>query len=55
MISQWQARVRGPGLGRHGRRMKAGVFDLRVGARYWIQMSASPEPTLDLFFAGPLN
>jgi len=38
-----------------GRRMKAGVFDLRAGARYWIQMSASPDPTLDLFVAGPLN
>jgi len=38
-----------------GRRMKAGVFELRAGARYWIQMSASPEPALDLFVAGPLN
>ncbi len=38
-----------------GRRMKAGIFELRAGARYWIQMSASPEPTLDLFVAGPLN
>jgi len=38
-----------------GRRMKAGVFDLRAGARYWIQISASPDPVLDLFFAGPLN
>lgn len=38
-----------------GRRMKAGVFYLRMGARYWIQMSASPDPTLDLFVAGPLN
>jgi hypothetical protein len=38
-----------------GRRMKAGVFDLRAGARYWIQMSASPDPTLDLFVAGPLD
>lgn len=38
-----------------GRRMKAGVFDLRAGTRYWIQMSASPEPALDLFVAGPLN
>lgn len=38
-----------------GKRMKAGVFDLRAGARYWIQMSASPDPVLDLFVAGPLN
>jgi hypothetical protein len=38
-----------------GRRMKAGIFDLRAGARYWIQVSASPEPVLDLFVAGPLN
>ena len=38
-----------------GRRMKAGVFELRAGARYWIQMSASPDPVLDLFIAGPLN
>jgi len=38
-----------------GRRMKAGVFELRAGVRYWIQMSASPEPALDLFVAGPLN
>jgi len=38
-----------------GRRMKAGVFELRAGARYWIQMSASPDPVLDLFVAGPLN
>ena len=38
-----------------GRRMKAGVFDLRAGARYWIQVSASPDPALDLFVAGPLN
>lgn len=38
-----------------GRRMKAGIFELRTGARYWIQMSASPDPTLDLFVAGPLN
>jgi hypothetical protein len=35
--------------------MKVGVFDLRAGARYWIQMSASPDPALDLFVAGPLN
>jgi hypothetical protein len=35
--------------------MKAGIFDLRAGARYWIQMSASPDPALDLFVAGPLN
>jgi hypothetical protein len=38
-----------------GRRMKAGVFELRADARYWIQISASPDPTLDLFVAGPLN
>jgi hypothetical protein len=38
-----------------GRRMKAGIFDLRAGARYWIQVSASPDPALDLFVAGPLN
>lgn len=38
-----------------GRRMKAGIFDLRAGARYWIQMSASPDPVLHLFVAGPLN
>lgn len=38
-----------------GRRMKAGVFELRAGARYWIQISASPDPALDLFVAGPLN
>lgn len=38
-----------------GRRMKAGVFDLRAGARYWIQVSASPDTMLDLFVAGPLN
>lgn len=38
-----------------GRRMKAGVFELRAGARYWIQVSASPDPALDLFVAGPLN
>ncbi|MBI4196010.1 MAG: hypothetical protein HY526_13135 [Betaproteobacteria bacterium] len=38
-----------------GRRMKAGVFDLRAGTRYWIQMSTSPDPALDLFVAGPLN
>ena len=38
-----------------GRRMKAGVFDLRAGARYWIQVSASPDLALDLFVAGPLN
>jgi hypothetical protein len=38
-----------------GRRMKAGVFELRAGARYWIQISASPDPVLDLFVAGPLN
>lgn len=38
-----------------GRRMKAGIFELRAGARYWIQVSASPEPALDLFIAGPLN
>lgn len=38
-----------------GRRMKAGVFELRAGARYWIQMSASPDTTFDLFVAGPLN
>jgi hypothetical protein len=38
-----------------GRRMKAGVFDLRAGARYFIQISASPDPALDLFVAGPLN
>jgi hypothetical protein len=38
-----------------GRRMKAGIFELRAGSRYWIQMSASPERTLDLFVAGPLN
>jgi len=35
--------------------MKAGVFELRAGARYWIQMSASPDPVLNLFMAGPLN
>ena len=38
-----------------GRRMKAGIFELRAGGRYWIQMSASPEPALDVFVAGPLN
>lgn len=38
-----------------GRRMKVGVFDLRAGARYWIQVSASPDAVLDLFVAGPLN
>ena len=38
-----------------GRRMKAGVFDLRAGARYWIQVSASPDRALDLFVVGPLN
>ena len=38
-----------------GRRMKAGVFELRADTRYWIQMSASPDPVLDLFVAGPLN
>lgn len=38
-----------------GRRMKVGVFEARTGARYWIQMSASPDPVLDLFVAGPLN
>jgi len=38
-----------------GRRMKAGVFELRAGTRYWIQISASPDPVLDLFVAGPLN
>lgn len=38
-----------------GRRMKAGIFELRAGARYWIQVAASPEPLLDLFVAGPLN
>ena len=35
--------------------MKAGVFDLRAGERYWIQMSASHNPMLDLFVSGPLN
>ncbi|MBI4204820.1 MAG: hypothetical protein HY527_07320 [Betaproteobacteria bacterium] len=29
-----------------GRRMKAGIFDLRAGTRYWIQMSASPDPRI---------
>jgi len=38
-----------------GRRMKAGVFELRAGARYWVQVSATPDPVLDLFIAGPLN
>jgi hypothetical protein len=38
-----------------GQRMKAGIFDLRAGARYWIQVSASPDPSLDLFVVGPLN
>ncbi len=38
-----------------GRRMKAGVFEARAGARYWIQVSASPDPALDLFVAGPVN
>lgn len=38
-----------------GRRMKAGIFELRAGARYWIQVSASPDTVLDLFVAGPLN
>lgn len=38
-----------------GRRMKAGVFDLRAGTRYWIQLSASREPTVDLFIAGPVK
>jgi len=38
-----------------GRRMKAGIFELRAGARYWIQVSASPDPELNLFVAGPLN
>lgn len=38
-----------------GRRMKAGIFKLRAGARYWIQVSASPDVVLDLFVAGPLN
>ena len=38
-----------------GRRMKAGVFELRAGTRYWIQISAGPDPALDLFVAGPLN
>lgn len=38
-----------------GRRMKAGIFELRAGAPYWIQISASPDPALDLFVAGPLN
>ena len=38
-----------------GRRMKVGIFELRAGARYWIQVSASPVPVLDLFVAGPLN
>jgi hypothetical protein len=38
-----------------GRRMKAGVFELRAGTRYWIQVSASPDLTLDIFVAGPLN
>lgn len=38
-----------------GRRMKAGIFELRAGGRYWIQVSASPDPVLDLFVAGPLN
>ena len=38
-----------------GRRMKVGIFELRAGARYWIQTSASPEPQIDIFVAGPLN
>ena len=38
-----------------GRRMKVGVFELRAGVRYWIQISVSPDPALDLFVAGPLN
>lgn len=38
-----------------GRRLKAGIFELRAGARYWIQVLASPDPVLDLFVAGPLN
>lgn len=38
-----------------GRRMKAGIFDLRAGGRYWIQISASPDSALDLFVAGPLD
>lgn len=37
------------------RRMKAGLFGLRAGARYWIQISASPDSALDLYLAGPLN
>lgn len=38
-----------------GRRMKTGIFELRAGSRYWIQMSASPDSTLDLFVVGPLD
>jgi len=36
-----------------GRRMKAGVFELRAGVRYRIQISVSPDPVLDLFCRGP--
>ncbi len=37
------------------RRMKAGLFELQAGARYWIQISASPDSAIDVFVAGPLN
>lgn len=38
-----------------GRRMKVGIFNLPAGGRYWIQVSASPDATLDLFVVGPLD
>ncbi len=38
-----------------GRRMKAGIFELHAAARYLIQISASPDATVELFVSGPLN
>lgn len=38
-----------------GRPLKAGIFELRASARYVIQLSASPDPVVELFVSGPLN
>ena len=36
-------------------RMKAGLFELRASTRYLIQISASPDATVELFIAGPFQ
>ena len=38
-----------------GRPMKAGIYELHAGGRYLIQLSASPDATVDLFVSGPLR